>query len=134
MTRDGKRDMFWDQPFDEKQASDLCEHTWGVRPQPTKPTVEWGGRRIESASNILFTNGGLDPWSGGGVLKSLGHSLLSLVIPEGAHHLDLMFSNEGDPVSVKNTRRAQEKEVERWILEARGEVEKGGEDVVVAVA
>ncbi len=33
-----------------------------MTPRPLWATVEWGGRRIESASNIVFTNGLLDPW------------------------------------------------------------------------
>lgn len=39
MTRDGKRDMFWDQPFDMEEAASLCEKKWGVRPQAERPTV-----------------------------------------------------------------------------------------------
>merc|ERR1719347_2330715 len=30
----------------------------------------YGGRNLDSASNIVFSNGLLDPWSSGGVLKS----------------------------------------------------------------
>lgn len=81
--------------------------------------IEWGGKRILAGSNIVFTNGGLDPWSAGGVLKTLSHSMISVMIPEGAHHLDLMWSNEKDPQSVKLAREIQAQEIERWIQEAR---------------
>lgn len=118
-TRDGRRDMFWDQPFDSDQVSDECHRQWGVRPSPYKPTVEWGGRRIEAASNIVFSNGGLDPWSGGGVLDSLSDSLIAVIIPEGAHHLDLMFSHPRDPDSVKEARKIQEHHIRRWVEQAR---------------
>ena len=41
---------------------------------------------------------------GGGVLKNLSDSLVAVIIPEGAHHIDLMFSNELDPPSVQQAR------------------------------
>ena len=48
-----------------------------------------GGRHIEAASNIVFSNGLLDPWSSGGVLWNISDSLVAVIIPEGAHHLDV---------------------------------------------
>ena len=124
-SRDGESDMFWAQPFDPDAAADECEKQWGVRPSPLKATVEWGGRRIETGSNIVFSNGGYDPWSSGGVLRSLSSSLVAVNIPEGAHHLDLMFSNEEDPPSVLEARRLQEKHIRKWIKQARGRKRPG---------
>ena len=50
------------QPFDLKASIEGCQQQWGVTPRPMWPTVAWGGKRIETASNIVFTNGLLDPW------------------------------------------------------------------------
>ena len=49
----------------------------------------YGGRKIEAASNIVFSNGLLDPWHGTGVLQNVSDSVIAIIIPEGAHHLDV---------------------------------------------
>jgi lysosomal Pro-X carboxypeptidase len=133
-TSDGIRDMFWDSgKFDFKEESQRCEDTWGVRPSKYKATIEWGGKRLETASNIVFSNGGRDPWRSGGVLRSLSNTLVAITIPEGAHHLDLMFSNDEDPDSVVEARILEEKYIARWIKEARDRSAVKAGQIVVAV-
>jgi lysosomal Pro-X carboxypeptidase len=63
----------------------------------------------------VFSNGHLDPWSGGGVLKSVSPLLPSLLIPEGAHHLDLRSSNPADPISVQKVRQIEVINIHNWI-------------------
>ena len=65
----------------------------------------------------VVSNGGLDPWSGGGVLKDLSPSLVSILIPEGAHHLDLRASNPNDPPSVTSAREREKSIIKQWIAE-----------------
>lgn len=54
---------------------------------------------------------------GGGVLKNLSDSLVAVIIPEGAHHIDLMFSNKLDPPSVKQARAFELDNIRKWIDE-----------------
>ena len=62
-------DMFWAQPFDAAAMRQWCWDTWRVVPRPLWAQINWGGRRIETASNIVFSNGRLDPWSSGRILE-----------------------------------------------------------------
>ena len=86
--------------------------SWGLHieylttPRPALADTLYGGRSLEAASNIVFSNGLLDPWSSGGVLKPVGGTA-ALIIPEGAHHLDLRASNPNDPVSVVDARKKE---------------------------
>lgn len=119
--KDGEHDMFWEEPFSTKQTEAGCREQWGVEPRTLWASVEWGGRRLEAASNIVFSNGLLDPWSGGGVLYNISEAndLVAVIIPEGAHHLDLMFSNPLDPPSVREARALEERYITKWVAQAR---------------
>jgi lysosomal Pro-X carboxypeptidase len=111
---DGTNDMFEAQAWDMDQYTKDCQETWGVTPRPSLANTLYGGRSLEAASNIVFTNGLLDPWSSGGVLKPVGGTA-ALIIPEGAHHLDLRAANPKDPVSVVDARKKERQFIEKWI-------------------
>jgi lysosomal Pro-X carboxypeptidase len=75
--------MFYRQPFDLAAAVAGCRAQWGVAPRRRDhATIEWGGRNIGAGSNIVWSNGLLDPWHGGGVLASISDTLVAVVIPE----------------------------------------------------
>lgn len=65
------------------------------------------------------SNGGLDPWMSGGVTKSFSDTLVAILIPDGAHHLDLRFYNEYDPQSVLLARELEMKYFKQWITSAQ---------------
>uniref|UniRef100_A0A7S1IYG6 Uncharacterized protein n=1 Tax=Eutreptiella gymnastica TaxID=73025 RepID=A0A7S1IYG6_9EUGL len=86
------------------------------------PWSEWedtyyAGKPIESASNIVFSNGLLDPWSAAGVLHDVSESLVAVVMPHGAHHSDLFFSRPSDPPDVVRARAIEEQWVHKWVGE-----------------
>ena len=84
-------------------------------------------------SNIVWSNGALDPWSGQGVYPpgggpqagkpmvqniSADGSQIALVLDLGAHHLDLMFSDPRNPPCFAEARKVEEKMIRQWCQEA----------------
>lgn len=70
---------------------------------------------------FYFSNGYLDPWSGGGWSlepKTKG-SLVSLIIEDGAHHLDLRKANKNDTKDVIEVRRIEKIYITNWIEQAK---------------
>jgi lysosomal Pro-X carboxypeptidase len=127
-TQGTEDDMFWcpNGTFYPKQNCSAwptpgpCSE-WGVTPRPEWARVSLGGKRILGASNIVFSNGLLDPWHGGGVLRNLSDSLLAVVIPNGAHHIDLMFSDPADEqyTDIRWAREFERTQIRRWVDEHR---------------
>uniref|UniRef100_K3X632 Lysosomal Pro-X carboxypeptidase n=1 Tax=Globisporangium ultimum (strain ATCC 200006 / CBS 805.95 / DAOM BR144) TaxID=431595 RepID=K3X632_GLOUD len=114
----GETDMFWSRNITMEQIQDHCQKTWGVTPDPNWIRVSYGDSNLRFASNIVFSNGMLDPWSSGGVHQVPEGSKVTIVnIEEGAHHLDLFFSHPDDPVSVKKARKIEVAHIRKWIDE-----------------
>lgn len=113
------KDMFWPAPWDANAQSDACFRRFGVHPRRTWAVTMYGGlKALETASNIVFSNGLLDPWSGTGVLHNISDTVVALTLKEGAHHLDLMFSTSDDPEEVKEVRKTELAHIARWVMEA----------------
>ena len=112
------------------QNSEILTATHRNTPQHT---TTGGIKGVSEATNIVFSNGGLDPWSFGGVTPktplppSASSSLGVVWIPEGAHHLDLFFSNPADPPSVIAARQTEMAFVRKWLdSSSRRGGERGG--------
>ena len=136
--RDGVHDMFWAEPMDMAAINAHCNSTLGVVPRPDWIAEEFGG--AAAATNIVFSNGLYDPWSSGGVVRNVStvvvatdngtrtragtartraaDGITAVIIPEGAHHLDLMFSNAQDPPSVVAARQVELAHIRQWIAAA----------------
>ena len=48
---------------------------------------------------------------------NVSESVVSVIIPEGAHHLDLRSANPADPPSVVEARRVEKMHITKWINE-----------------
>ncbi|KAJ7944570.1 lysosomal Pro-X carboxypeptidase-like [Quillaja saponaria] len=82
--------------------------------------MEFGGHDIETTlkmfgSNIIFSNGLLDPWSGGSVLHNISETIIALIAKEGAHHTDLRASTPEDPDWLVEQRATEIKLIKGWI-------------------
>lgn len=104
-------DMFPNLPFSLKMRDEYCQSNLGVTPRNEWPALtvkfpfvnlelfflsyvlififQYWTEQLNLASNIIFSNGDLDPWGPGGILKDLSPSLPALTVTGGAHHLDL---------------------------------------------
>jgi lysosomal Pro-X carboxypeptidase len=66
-------------------------------------------------TNIVFSNGQLDPWSVFGVLEDVSDTVVAVIIPDGAHHLDLMYSRPDDSNELRAARQTIMRHVLQWI-------------------
>jgi lysosomal Pro-X carboxypeptidase len=112
---------FRDFDFSLGSASQTCQQLYQVQPNPRWAEQRWGGFHIgdghTGVTNLIWSNGGLDPWHGGGFLRPFENTdeLHWFFLPEGAHHLDLRGPHPADPANVTATRAAQETILRGWI-------------------
>lgn len=71
-------------------------------------------------SNVIFSNGVIDPWHSGGVLTAPNANVTSLYIDNAAHHLDLRSPNAEDPASVTAARATETAVIAQWIDQYQG--------------
>ncbi|OAD54503.1 Lysosomal Pro-X carboxypeptidase, partial [Eufriesea mexicana] len=114
---DGVNDMFEPHSWNMDEYSKDCMKQFSVKPQPNIVCKRYGCKDLSTATNIVFSNGLMDPWSSGGVLRNLSSSAIAIIIPESAHHLDLRSSNPNDPYSVIVTRKYHRFFIKKWIQE-----------------
>lgn len=110
----GVTDMFPPAPYSLPDIVAGCIQQFSTVPR-VEWLVDWFGGLNMSASNILFSNGNLDPWSGGGVTESLSDTLIAINIENSAHHLDLRFPNPADPPSVVQARAQEATILRNWL-------------------
>lgn len=111
-----EKEMFEPAKWDFAKFSEDCHKTWGVKVnRPDLAILEYGGAYLNSASNIVFSNGLLDPWASGGVLHNISDSVFAVIMPEAAHHLDLRARNNADPHSVIHARKFHKRVINHWL-------------------
>lgn len=111
-----KTDMF---PFRDWTLEDLneyCQKHYQVSIDPQFDRISVLGTDIAKvSSHIIFSNGLLDPWHGGGFMESLSKTLPAVIVKDGAHHLDLRMKNPEDPQSVIDARLKEKAYISTWL-------------------
>ncbi|CAN0917702.1 Lysosomal Pro-X carboxypeptidase [Linum grandiflorum] len=120
MSCDKETSMFPPYEFSYSDFREDCWSSFKVLPRPRWVTTEFGGHDIRTAletfgSNMIFSNGLLDPWSGGSVLQNISETIVALVTEEGAHHIDLRPSTPEDPDWLMEQRATEIKLIRGWI-------------------
>ena len=121
--QNGKTDMFNPELYAPDAYVAQCQATHWLTPQFDWALDAFGGRNpnkdFRHISNIVFTNGDLDPWRAGGVTHELlGNADVDVWLLHGAaHHLDLRGPNPADPPDVVTARKHIETEIVEWIRE-----------------
>lgn len=111
----------WDN-WDKTAFIENCNNTYQQTPKFDWALDFFGGRNpskdFASASNIVFSNGDLDPWHAGGVTKNITSDTIALFIKDSAHHLDLRLPDPADgtgPGSVTEARLVEAMYVKKWV-------------------
>ncbi|WKY00926.1 hypothetical protein Q1695_015159 [Nippostrongylus brasiliensis] len=125
--RGGNNDFFWNECGGDSIAllAESCNATFGSFNWNTNV---WNidavsilyGLSVTGASNIILTQGHLDPWSSGGFKASSAgvsedRGIYVMEIPGSAHHLDLRTPNTCDPNTVANARYQIVRILECWV-------------------
>ena len=110
--------MFWYNPYNATEIGRECYNAIGIYTRYNWIEINYGGYFLKNdgVKNIVFSNGELDPWSGGGVhFNNSKNGIYSISTGIVGHHIDLMFSNVNDPLSVINARQFELQQIQHWI-------------------
>jgi len=126
----GDSSMFLKYTFDFAANTKSCNDQYGMSPDYLWAVREFGGamiaRDFAGYSNIIFSNGNLDPWKAGGVTEYIGLKNPYYIIQGGAHHLDLRLPNKlHDPMDVTRVRNHETLDMEQFIMEYQDQFTMG---------
>lgn len=106
-------DVFPPKAFDPQGVNLYCSRHW-----KTTPDLDFANHyaSFKRATNIIFSNGYLDPWEPLGYLQSPNPGkVVTLQAFGSAHHLDLRGSDPSDPPSVIQMRQLEQAILELWM-------------------
>jgi hypothetical protein len=104
--------MFVQSAWTNDDWTSYCQTKYNSTPSWDWAFENFGGynftQDFAGYSNIMFSNGDLDPWGGLGVTGWINHRVPYVWIKGGAHHIDLRTPNEADPADAVWARQQHE--------------------------
>lgn len=122
----GVSDMFYPFTWNATAEKERCQREFGITPDFYGTVLMYGGSKFSTATNIIFSNGELDPWSALGIHEPPSDEVVVLEIPGAAHHTDLRFAGPADSEAVKQARIVEKNYIRQWITaqDSRADKEK----------
>ncbi|CAH1109174.1 unnamed protein product [Psylliodes chrysocephalus] len=109
-------DMFITKPWDFEKYSMNCFKKFGVKTfEPDWAVIAYGGKNLRHYSNIVFSNGMMDPYSCGGVTGNMSASIWAFNISDAPHHIDLRNSDVADNNYVFSARAFHIQAIKQWL-------------------
>jgi len=119
MGDDPSQSCFTWKSWDKADHTDYCKSKYQLTPKYDWALDYFGGRDpkvdFSAASNIIFSNGALDPWHAGGITKNITENTIALYIEHSAHHLDMRAPNKDDPASLTEARAIEMMHIKKWV-------------------
>lgn len=116
-----------DYVYEYNRSTSICVDLYGVLPNRNVLTSRYGGYNLGDGmtgiTNIIWSNGLLDPWHGGGFkeeyapLDAKERGMYFFLLEKGAHHFDLRGFHPDDPAEVIEVRKKEEEIIWGWIQE-----------------
>lgn len=117
--------------FEFNRSTEPCGDLYDVSPDVQALTSRYGGYSLgdgtSTISNIIWSNGRLDPWHGGGFkaeyapADAADRGMHFFMLEKGAHHLDLRGFHPDDPDEVVDVRKKEESIIWGWIQDFVGQ-------------
>jgi hypothetical protein len=68
---------YYPETFNATEYIEDCQASHGVTPNLHAMVMKFGGRRgMQQTSNVIFTNGAMDPWAAQSVLEDVSESVV----------------------------------------------------------
>jgi len=113
-------DVFPPYPWDPAAMAAACSAAYGVYPRTDWVSINYGmsplnAQTLKYASNIMFTDGQLDPWLYGCVKSSSNPNIVVKIMQGGAHATDFLYPTSGDTQDIRDTRTQEISLIQTWV-------------------
>lgn len=113
--------MFTWENWHKARHVEQCQKNYNMTPKFDWALNNFGGRDphkdFENVTNLILSNGKLDPWQVGGFVEPFSQNIIVLHIDEAAHQHDLRAPHEKDPASVTHARALEMAHLRKWVQE-----------------